>query len=192
MLRTNAHRPRNKKRRLDVVIYFFFLGDAAFFAFAAAAAGALAVFGFGALGFLVGPALLDFLAFDGVLTLVAAAAGFAFLSAAAAAAAFLAAAAVGFLSPAVAAFFGDFGDFFTAFGFSAVTFFDAVAVVLFLALVTTFFLSPEACLEAPEAAAANLNEPEAPLPFVCTKPPDATADFRYFLIKGATFSASTL
>ncbi|KYN09706.1 hypothetical protein ALC57_18227, partial [Trachymyrmex cornetzi] len=38
----------------------------------------------------------------------------------------------------------------------------------------------------------NLKEPVAPLPLVCTTAPAVTADFRYRLINGATFSPSTL
>lgn len=39
---------------------------------------------------------------------------------------------------------------------------------------------------------SNLNEPDAPLPLVWMRAPDSTALFRYFLMKGANFSASTL
>ncbi|PSN36764.1 hypothetical protein C0J52_26089, partial [Blattella germanica] len=42
------------------------------------------------------------------------------------------------------------------------------------------------------AADASLKEPEAPFPLVCTSSPEATADLRYFLMKGANFSGSTL
>jgi hypothetical protein len=41
-------------------------------------------------------------------------------------------------------------------------------------------------------AAANLNDPEAPLPLVWTSSPEATAVFKYFLMKGDNFSESTL
>lgn len=63
----------------------------------------------------------------------------------------------------------------------------------FLDLATAlFFFSAADGLAPPEVAEANLNEPEAPFPFVCTKAPEATEAFKYFLMKGATFSASTL
>lgn len=39
---------------------------------------------------------------------------------------------------------------------------------------------------------SSLKDPEAPLPLVCIRVPDSTAFFRYFLMNGANFSASTL
>jgi hypothetical protein len=41
-------------------------------------------------------------------------------------------------------------------------------------------------------AAANLKDLEAPLPFVCTNSPEATAVFKYFLMNGDNFSESAL
>ena len=180
---------------------YFFLGEAAaFFAGALAAAVGLVFFGFGAFGFLVGD-FADLFAFDGDFGAFAAAAAaafpafffstaaffgdFAFFSpaaataAAAAAAAFFLAAAV---VPVATAFFGDFVRL-------------AAAVVVDFALTTFFgFAAPsEAAVAAfPDAGAASLNEPLAPLPFVCTNTPDVTAFFKYLRMKGDTFSASTL
>lgn len=60
------------------MVYFFFFGEAAFFDFAGDedaeldAAPDLAVFGLGALGFLVGPPLFDFFTFEGDFGLIAA------------------------------------------------------------------------------------------------------------------------
>ena len=165
----------------------------------AAAVDVFAVFGFGALGFFVGPALLDFFALEGDLGLAEAA-----VAAPPEAAFFFSAAffpATFFSDEAAAAFlaFGDPAAFFGAFFSVAADFFAAP----FLALAPTpFFLSPAAddvapplddCLDwADELEAASLKEPDAPLPLVWTKVPDITADFKYFLINGATFSASTL
>lgn len=168
------------------------------------AAGDFAVFGLGAFGFFVGPALFDFLAFEGDLGLAATvevavleetdflspAGDLLDLPAAATWAAEL------FFSAAV---FFAFGEVFLA-DFAAVA---AVTVDLsadatrlagdFLDLAAAlFFFSAADGFVAPEVAEANLNEPEAPFPFVCTKAPEATDAFRYFLMKGATFSASTL
>lgn len=140
------------------------------------ALGAAAFLGFGAFGFLVGGLAL-FFAFGAALLGFAAgflaAAGF-FLAAAAflslIAALGLAAAADFFLGDAAdLGFLGDLlaADFGLAAdeddGFLAVAFFDS-----------------------------NLNEPDAPLPLVWMSAPDSTALFRYFLMKGANFSASTL
>jgi hypothetical protein len=36
-------------------------------------------------------------------------------------------------------------------------------------------------------AAASLKDPDVPLPFVCTNAPEATAVFRYILMKGDSF-----
>lgn len=182
--------------------HFFFFGEATFLDFGdedaeLEAAGDFADFGFGAFGFFVGPALLDFFAFEGDL---------AFAAVDAAAVAFV----VDFLSPA-----GDFLDFAAAvvavLFFSAAVFF-AFGEVFFAALllgllfsddiarfvgdflplaVADFFFSAVG-LAALAAADANLKDPEAPLPFVCTNVPEATDAFKYFLMKGATFSASTL
>ena len=166
-----------------VIIYFFFFGEAAFLAFDAA--GDFAVFGFGALGFLVGPALLDFLAFEGDLVLGAATAVV--------------------LLDTLATFFSPtfFGDFFSAAAFLAFEglFLAALACLSpdaafftgdFLVLTVVFFLSDDACFVVLEPEAASLNDPEAPFPLVCTKAPETTADFKYFLINEDTFSASTL
>lgn len=178
------------------------MGEATFFDFGDEdaeldAAGDFADFGFGAFGFLVGPALLDFLAFDG---------DFAF--AAAGDAAF----AADFLSPAgdfldleaavvaalffSAAVFFAFGEVFLA-GLPLGLVFSAAAAArlvgeAFLARAAADFFFSAAGLAAPAAVLANLKDPEAPLPFVCTSAPEATDAFKYFLMNGATFSASTL
>ena len=200
-------------QHVTVQVHFFFFGEAAFFDFGEdeeelEAAGDFAVFGLGAFGFFVGPALFDFLAFEGDLGLAATAAEAAVLEE------------TDFLSPAgdlfdlpvaaaaatwvaelffSAAVFFALGEVFFA-DFAAAT---AVAVALseaatrlagdFLDLAAAlFFFSAADGFAAPDVAEANLNEPEAPFPFVCTNAPDATDAFKYFLMKGATFSASTL
>lgn len=180
-----------------------------------------AVLGFGTRGFFVGPALFDFLALDGDLDLVAEADAsalvvWAFLSAAdfldfaiAAAAVFFSAAAAAAAAAVVIFFvFGEvlfvvfvaveifsavvvartrlFGDFLALAAAVAARVAAAVVVVLFFSDIEDF------ADDADEAVEANLKEPEAPLPFVCTSTPDATDPFKYFLINGATFSASTL
>lgn len=196
---------------MDVEVHFFFFGDAAFLDFGEEeaeleAAGDFAVFGLGAFGFLVGPALFDFLALDGDLGFAAADEETVVLEEEV------------FLSPA-----GDLLDleaaaaatcaaelFFSAavfFAFGAAFFADLAAVAIadlseaadrlagdFLPLAAAlfFFFSAAEGLAAPDVAEANLKEPEAPFPLVCTKIPEATDAFRYFLMKGATFSASTL
>ena len=77
------------------------------------------------------------------------------------------------------AFFGDFvTDFFAT--FLAPAFFATVAFLTTFLTAGTFF------------AAGNLNDPDAPLPFVCNKSPLATALFKNFLMNGASFSQSTL
>jgi hypothetical protein len=176
--------------------HFFLFGEAAFLPLAGMA---LAVLGLGALGFLVGPALLDFLALEGDLGL-GAALGLA--------AAFFSTAATGFLAfagEAAAAFFCAAAFFaFGVTGFLAV-FAEALSEEEAAARLTGDFFALETADEAgfllsatemtlapPEVVEASLNEPDAPLPFVWTRDPDATALFRYFLMKGATFSASTL
>lgn len=133
-------------------------------AFLAFAGLAVAFFGLGALGFFVGEPLAGFLALDGA-----------------------------------AVFFDFAGDLlgvfatFFAFDFPAAGFF-----VSFLA--AGFF--PDAALAPNEVVAFfdsdpfsaddSLKLPLAPFPLVCTNEPDVTADLRYFLMKGANFSASTL
>jgi hypothetical protein len=123
-----------------------------------------AVLGRGVFGFLVGT-LSNFLAVDGDFLALAGEARF-FSSAA-----------------FTAAFFGDFA--FVA--FDGVCFFSfgadeaprrpragAVDAAVFLAF-----------------AGANLKDPGAPFPFVCTSSPVATAAFKYFLRDGDIFSEST-
>lgn len=166
----------------------------------------MAVFGLGAFGFFVGPALLDFFAFEGDFAFVATETEAAVLETAA----FLSAddffdfppvavAVTAFLSvPAFLVLGEEDAPFFApldvdTFGLSVAT---AVArftpdFLVFDAEATGFFFSAVG-LPAPVEAEANLNDPEAPLPFVCTNAPVATDAFRYFLMKGATFSASTL
>lgn len=162
---------------------------AAFLAAGLALGAAAAFFGFGALGFFVGGLAL-FLAFGAAALLPLAgvegflAAGF-----------FLAAAA--FLSLLAAVDFGLDGD-------------EAAAAAAFFALPEEAAADAFLVLAEPEAAAAlgvdlaaagffadedfdsSLNDPEAPLPFVWIRAPDSTALFKYFLMNGASFSASTL
>lgn len=183
-------------------LFYFFLGEAAaFFAGDLAAGVGFVFFGLGAFGFFVGAPFADFFAFDGDFGAFAAAAAaalpafffstaaffgdLAFFSPTAAAAFFLAAAVV----PTVGAFFADFGRL------AAV----AAAAVVVLAFTAVFFaLAPPSVAAAaaaaalPAAGAASLNDPLAPLPFVCTNTPDVTAFLRYLRMKGETFSASTL
>lgn len=158
-------------------------------------AGDFADFGLGAFGFLVGPALLDFLAFDGDFAAFAAVAlgvGGAFLGLAAAAAA------VAFLALEAAVVFFSTVAFFALGEAAVAAFLDtflsaAAAAVVLLAAGFLAFVAPEAALEVPVVEdEASLKEPEAPFPFFCTRDPEATALFKYFLMKGATFSASTL
>jgi hypothetical protein len=126
------------------------------------ALGFAAVFGRGAFGFFVGT-LVTFLALDGDFLGLAGAARF-------------------FSADFTVAFFGALA-FFTLAGLCFFTFgpddarprAGAVGAAGFSVL-----------------AAANLNDPEAPLPFVCTNSPEATAVFKYFLMKGDNFSESTL
>lgn len=167
--------------------YFFFLGEpaAAFLVLGAA----FAVFGFGAFGFFVGPALLDFFALDGDLGDFPAgedaAAALAFFSAA------VAAADVVFLDFAAAAAFFSVAVTFLALPAAVAAFLPAAPAPLALgdlsaALLAVDFLAfgddaepPPLFLSDPEEAdefapddlepapdVANLKEPEAPLPFV--------------------------
>ena len=86
---------------------------------------------------------------------------------------------------AAGAFFGEAAFFvFLAAGFLAAAAFGFFGEAGFLA--AAFFgaaFSP---------ATFNLKDPEAPLPFVWIKSPLVTAAFKYFLMNGANFSASTL
>lgn len=155
--------------------YFF----AAFEVFGAA----LAVFGLGVLVLAAG-ALVAFLVLDRLFTCAAA---FCF-----------AAASTFFAAAVLAVFFAGAGFFSTwvflagAAFFSAGAFFATTAFffgVVFLAVMdflTVRFLSSGPGL------VGNLNEPDAPLPLVCTTAPDVTAAFKYLLMKGANFSPSTL
>uniref|UniRef100_A0A1B0CQK1 Uncharacterized protein n=1 Tax=Lutzomyia longipalpis TaxID=7200 RepID=A0A1B0CQK1_LUTLO len=85
-----------------------------------------------------------------------------------------------FLAAAVGFFLGDAGAFFVFFS-PVAAFFGARG----------FFFST-AFVFSPFADVANLKEPDAPLPFVCTRAPLVTADFKYLRMNGASFSASTL
>lgn len=124
--------------------------------------------------------------------------GAAFLAVLGFAVAFLGLGAFGFFG--VFAFFTFDGDFFglaaTAFFFSPVFLGRLAAAFLagFFSLDTERFVLVE---EAPSGLsfsdeALSLKDPDAPFPFVCTNDPDATALLRYFLMNGASFSASTL
>lgn len=180
--------------------FYFFAADVFLAAFDLGVAAA-AFFGLGAFGFLVG-GLAVFLAallpFDGVeALLVAFAAGFFF-----AAAAFLslvAAATLGFAADAATFFLAAaLGLPFAAaaFAFAAADRAEAAAAddeeARDVDFATIFFdLDVLADLDAPPFD-SSLNDPEAPLPFVWMSAPDSTALFKYFLMKGASFSASTL
>lgn len=87
--------------------------------------------------------------------------------------------AAGFLALAAAGFF--------AVGFLATAF----LVAGFFALAAFGFLAAFG-LAGLAALADSLNDPLAPLPLVCTKLPPAVAFFKYFLMNGANFTASTL
>src|SRR5436189_2433518 len=149
-----------------VGIYFFF-GEVVFFL----TTFGLVVLGLGVFGFFVGDLVVLF-TFDGDLGLA--------------------------IFAEVVFFFSKFALFFVFAGLDAIGFlpvvfvtltiddFDFVVADLFgLAAGTSddFFVT---------AVDDNLNEPLAPLPFVCTSAPDATLALIYFLMNGANFSASTL
>lgn len=144
-----------------------------FYFFAAAfltdgfALGAAAFLALGAFGFLVGGFVVFFA--------LGAAEGLDFFGVA-----FLAA---GLLFTAAA--FLTFGDALALDGEAAFFFGAAVALFGLTTLVAGF-------LPAPDAFASSLNEPDAPLPLVWMSAPDSTALLRYFLMNGASFSASTL
>lgn len=57
-----------------------------------------------------------------------------------------------------------------------------------MCLLLDFILSKNQKQKKPEAA--SLQEPKALFPLACTKLLDARDDFKYFLIIGASFSAS--
>jgi hypothetical protein len=173
---------RIKDVRLPKRIYL----AAGFFAFGAA--GFLAAFGaagfFAAAGFLAAAGLAAFGFAAGFFAAgLAAAFGFgaAFFAAGLVAAGFLADFTTGFLTFAPAAF-----------GFLATVFFAAA----FFGLAAAFFFSPAGFFGFTTfsflAAAASLNEPDAPLPLTWTSCPLTTADFRNFLMNGANFSTSAL
>lgn len=207
-------RRTNERRNTEL----YFLEAAAFFAAGLDFGADAAFLGFGAFGFLVGGLAVFFalgaaaepLLFDAAEAEAAdgffAAAGF-FLAAAAflsfvAADGFAAAADV-FAGEEAAAFFplppapAEAAD---------VAFFDdaeAAPPAVDLAEEDAFLL-PAPPAPAPDLAPAidgffeaadfdsSLKEPEAPVPFVCIRAPVSTALFRYFLMNGANFSASTL
>src|SRR5277367_6470214 len=75
------------------------------------------------------------------------------------------------------------GAFFSAAGLAAVVFLGEDAFFVFFFFPSVFFS---------DLPALSLNEPLAPFPLVWTRLPLATADLRYFLIKGDNFSTSTL
>lgn len=134
-----------------------FLGEAA--AFLGLGALALAVFGLGAFGFLVGPALLDFFALLGLFGFAAALAVVVFFSTEEAG--FLAAAAA-FLGFSLAGFFA-FGEaaFLAVFGLSAAAATPAFLTGVFFGFAGFFFSA-----EPEEVADASLKDPDAPLPLV--------------------------
>lgn len=144
----------------------------------------MTVFGLGAFGFLVG--VFAFFAFGALL-----AGDFSFF-----ATAFFAAPLAAFgVTAAFAAFLAAVllaAD--AAFGFAASLDAGLVVFAAFLGFGFVTFLAPAllALPVLPLPAIGNLNDPDAPFPFVCNNEPDTTADFKYFLINGANFSESTL
>ena len=166
-------------------VYFFFWA-AGFLAAGFAFVGVF--FGLGARG------LVAFFAFDG--DLAAFAVGFP-------AAFFFGFSAAGFL-----AFFAGGADLLLSFGADLLVAPDAdvAAPAAFLpagfTAFFTLFLAPVAFFAlVAEAAGAtfsflvwelSLKDPDAPFPLVCTRVPEVTAAFRYFLMKGESFSASAL
>lgn len=167
-------------------IYFFFCAAAGFLAAGFAFVGVF--FGFGARGFVA------FFAFDG--DFAAFAAGFP-------AAFFFGFSAAGFL-----AFFAGGADLLLSLGADLLVAPEAevaAPAVFFPEGFAAFFapfLAPAVFFAfAAEAAGAafsfrvwelSLKDPDAPFPLVCTRVPEVTADFRYFLMNGDSFSASAL
>lgn len=165
---------------------------AAFFAAGFDLGVAAAFFGFGAFGFLVG-GLAVFLALGAAAFAFAGAEAAAFL----AAGFFLAAAAFLSLVAALAPLLGDDADEEEA--DAAFLDFAAAAEAVFFDLPAEEAAPLPPALPPPEVGFfeaddldSNLKDPDAPLPFVWIKAPDSTALFRYFLMNGANFSASTL
>jgi hypothetical protein len=158
--------------------------------FLAAAFLADAFFGFGLLGFFGALAFFSFFGlFAAFLALLA---GAFFFFSPEAAGAFLAAAGLAadfFFGLAV--FAAEDGLLFLA-GEALV--FPAAAAVVFLGedAFFVFFFFPSAFFSDLPELVLSLNEPLAPFPLVWTRLPLATADLRYFLIKGDNFSTSTL
>ena len=121
---------------------------------------------------------------------------------------FLAGAFLGLAAFAAAAgFLAEAGAALVAFlGFGVLGLVGGLVVFFALLGVAGFFLAGPAAFFVPLAAAdagflagaflasapASLKEPEAPFPLVWVRVPAATADLRYFLMKGATLSASSL
>lgn len=173
----------------------YFLAADAFFAAAFLVGVAAALFGLGALGFLVG-GLAVFLAL-GAAALFALAGVAAFFGAGF----FLAAAA--FLSFVAAEGFDLAGDEATADFLPLPPLAAAEGAAAFFDLAdeaAPLSLAPADLPEALEDAGfleevdfdSSLKLPEAPLPLVWINAPDSTALFKYFLMNGASFSASTL
>jgi hypothetical protein len=115
--------------------------------------------------------------------------------------------ALGFFVGTFVAFLTFEGDFLGAAG-EARFFFSADLAAAFFGALTFFPLAALCFTFGADAArpragavgaaafsvfgAANLNDPEAPLPLVWTSSPEATAVFKYFLMNGDNISESTL
>lgn len=140
------------------------------------AAAVFARFGFGAFGFFVGPPV--FFALDGD------------RAGSLDEDALLGGTTGTFFGEVDAAAFGA-GDFTEAAAAAAPAFFAAALFFAFPSADAGFSVAAAACL--PVAVAdESLKDPDAPLPFVCTSAPAATADLMYFFMKGDIFSASIL
>ena len=79
-----------------------------------------------------------------------------------------------------------------SFRVGGVVFFSTDFLVFFGSAAFTVFWTLAIFASEPLAGTASLNDPEAPLPFVCTTAPEIMAAFKYLLMKGAIFSGSTL
>ena len=180
LITPSKRRTTTKGRR----IYFFFCA-AGFLAAGFAFVGVF--FGLGARG------LVAFFALDGDLAALAAGFPTTFF--------------FGFSAAGFFAFFAGGADLLLSLGADLLVAPDAEAVTPAAFLPTGFaafftpFLAPAVFFTLMVDAAGatsfpvlelNLKEPDAPFPLVCTRAPEVTADFRYFLMNGDNFSASTL
>src|SRR5579863_276846 len=156
--------------------------------FLAAAFFADAFLGLGLLGFFGALAFFSFLGLFAGFFGLAAGAFFFFSPEAAAAAVFLAAGLAADFFFGLAVFAAEEGLLFLA---GEVLVFAAVVFLGEVALFFEGFFFPSVFFSDLPELALSLNEPLAPFPLVWTREPLATADLRYFLIKGDNFSTST-